>query len=79
MKAFPENKVLRRVIKIKSSDHAIADCEWVLDIGVFGVRYHRYGHKSERFQLSWRSIICHGILFATKVHDNVSASSNKTE
>lgn len=62
MKAFPENKVLRRVIKIKSSDRAIADAQWVLELGVFGVRIHRLNHRSEQWSLSWRSVISHALV-----------------
>jgi hypothetical protein len=66
MKAFPENKALRRVIKIKSSDRAIADAQFILEIGIFGVRWHRYGSKSQRWQLSWRSILSHGLLHSCR-------------
>jgi hypothetical protein len=59
MKAFSPTKVIRRAIKIKSSDRAIADADWAIEISISGVRVHRLGHRSERWGCSWRSVISH--------------------
>lgn len=63
MKAFTPGKIVRRVIKIRSSDRAIADAEWVLSFGEKGLGIRRAGARtSETFHLSWRSVIGHAVI-----------------
>jgi len=67
VKPFTANKVLRRSIVIKSSDRAIADSEWVLSLGLEGVRIRRLNSpKHTALHLSWRSIIGHALIHKGK-------------
>src|SRR5574341_17098 len=65
VKRFNESKrkVIKRVVKIRSSDRAIADAEWGLALSEAGVRIWRLGHLSEgTMHLSWRSVIGHALI-----------------
>lgn len=66
MREFRTDKVSRRQIKIKSSDRAIADAVWALEIGVMGVSMWRMGVRADDHHLSWRSIISHALLHGAK-------------
>jgi hypothetical protein len=67
MKTFRPGKVIRRTIKIRSSDRAISDAEWVLSMSEGGLRFRRLGErKDEERHLSWRSIIGHGLIHSAK-------------
>lgn len=55
MKNF--DKRLKRQVTIRGSDPAIGNADWVLTLDGQGVRFHRLGHRSESWGLSWRSVI----------------------
>lgn len=60
-------KEIERQIKIRSSDRAISDCEWVLTMGESGVHMRRLGEREEEAHfLSWRSIIGHALIHSAK-------------
>jgi hypothetical protein len=63
VKGFKPGKCVKRLIKIKSSDRAISDAEWVLTISASGVTMKRFGeHSHGQTHLSWRSIIGHSLI-----------------
>lgn len=62
MKAFHPTKLFKRIVKIRSSDRAIADAQWVLTFGISGIIMHKLGHRSESWRLSWRSVISHALV-----------------
>lgn len=63
MKPFTANKVIRRTVKIKASDRALPDTEWVLSLDGQGVRIRRLGtSKHDNVYLSWRSVIGHALI-----------------
>lgn len=72
MKRFTPGKVIRRTVRIASSDRAIAAALWVLEIGEGGVKFHRL-HQVERYGLSWRSIISHALIHNQRVKNGVKA------
>ena len=66
MKEFRSDRVARRQIKIKSSDRAIADAVWALEIGVMGVSMWKKGQREDRYHLSWRSIVSHALIHSAR-------------
>jgi hypothetical protein len=63
MKPFTLGKVIRRTVKIKASDRALPDTEWVLSFDSQGVRVRRLGEsKHSQSYLSWRSVIGHSLI-----------------
>jgi hypothetical protein len=63
VKGFKPGKCVKRLIKIKSSDRAISDADWVLTISGSGVTMKRFGdHAEGTMSLSWRSIISHALI-----------------
>lgn len=62
MKPFHPTKILRRTVKIKSSDRTLADAEWVLTLGAAGVSIKRLGAHGAGMRLSWRSVIGHALI-----------------
>jgi hypothetical protein len=63
VKNFRPGKVIKRAVKIRSSDRSIADALWVLSISEAGVRVKRHGEHAEgSMSLSWRSIISHALI-----------------
>jgi len=61
MKSFTKN--IRRYLKIRASDQAMADGEFVIQIGESGVKFKRFGEvKGRVWSLSWRSIIGHALI-----------------
>lgn len=63
MKGFRPGKVIKRVVKIRSSDRAISDAEWILAISEHGIRIRRLGDRQDgSFGVSWRSVIGHALI-----------------
>jgi hypothetical protein len=63
MKLFKPGKVIKRVVKIRSSDKAIADAEWIVALDGAGVRIKRFGaHGEGTMFLTWRSIVGHCLI-----------------
>jgi hypothetical protein len=63
MKSFVKRKCIRRLIKIKSSDRALPDTEWILTFTENGLRVRRLGeHKEHEMAISWRSVIGHVLI-----------------
>lgn len=58
----PITKTVRRTVTIRSSDRAISDAEWILEIGPSGIGIRRFGEKHRPYFLSWRSIIGHALI-----------------
>jgi len=69
VKHFPLNKVLRRLVVIKSSDRAIAPAKWVVEIGLGGVRFYRLRQRDEVWSLSWRSVIGHALVHNARIRN----------
>jgi hypothetical protein len=56
-------KTIERVVKIRSSDRAISDAEFILSIGPSGIRIRRRCEPIETaMMLSWRSVISHALI-----------------
>lgn len=63
MKKFTPGKVIKRVVKIRASDRAIADAEWIIAISEGGIRIRRLGDRAEgSFGCTWRSVIGHALI-----------------
>lgn len=67
MKEFSKTKVIRRHVKIRSFDRALADADWVLTFTASGVRIRRlHERKADEKFLSWRSVIGHRVMHADR-------------
>ena len=74
MRAFTPGKVIKRVVKIKSSDRAIADAQWIVAMDETGVRIKRFGsHGEGSMHLSWRSVIGHALIHRAGYRPPVAA------
>lgn len=63
MKQFTPNKVIRRTVRIRASDRALPDVDWVLALDGQGVRIRRLGEsKHAQMYLTWRSVIGHALI-----------------
>lgn len=61
MKDF--TKIIKRRVKIRSSDRAMADRTFVISIGPSGLTVREFGApKEDGLSLSWRSVIGHALI-----------------
>lgn len=59
----PFTKTIRRVVKIRSSDRAMPDRDFVIVIGPSGLTIREFGApKEDGMGLSWRSVIGHVLI-----------------
>lgn len=61
MKLFTPGKKISRVVKIRSSDRALRDAEFVLTFSENGLDIRRSGAREE-IHLSWRSVVSHALI-----------------
>lgn len=67
MKDFHPNKVLRRHVRIKSSDPSIPAADWIVSLSGQGIHIRR-ARSSDAFRVSWRSVIGYALVHSAGFH-----------